>query len=80
MAHGKSIELRNIPRRTVGVLHEHPMHNTLRYKAFGSFANRATRRAWARGRGVPMPAATLEPFQPRRGAQPAWPTPIVEVF
>lgn len=63
MAHGKSIELATIPRRTVGVLHEHRPHNTHRYNALGGFANRATRRAWARGRGVRTPAATLEPYE-----------------
>lgn len=79
MAHGKSIELRKIPRRTVGVLHEHRPHNTQRYKALGSFANRATRRAWAHGRGVPMPAATLVPYEPRRSHEAAVQAHLAEI-
>ena len=60
--------MRKIPRRTVVVLHEHRPHTTKRYDLFGGVANRAARRAYARGRGVPMPAATLEPYvRPRVG-------------
>lgn len=63
-----SLDLRAIPRRTVGVVHEHTAHPTPRYKELGGVANRAARRAYARGRGVPMPAPTLEPYErPRIG-------------
>lgn len=65
MAHGKSLELRKIPRRTVVVLHEHRGHTTDRYKDFGGVANRAARRAYARGRGrgARMPAPTLLTYE-----------------
>lgn len=65
MAHGKSLELRKIPKRTVVVLHEHRTHTTDRYKHLGGVANRATRRAYARGRGrgAAMPAPTLLPYE-----------------
>lgn len=70
MAHGKSLELRKIPKRTVVVLHEQRTHTTDRYKSLGGVANRATRRAYARGRGrgAAMPAPTLLPYErPRFG-------------
>lgn len=65
MAHGKSITLNQIPRRTIVVLHEHTAHTTPRYKEFGGVANRAARRAYARGRGrlMGMPAPTLKPYE-----------------
>lgn len=79
MAHGKSLELRKIPKRTIVVLHEHRKHSTDRYKALGGVANRATRRAYARGRGrlLGMPAPTLLPYERTVGRPLADP---VEVF
>lgn len=70
MAHGKSITLNQIPRRTIVVLHEFSKHTTPRYKAFGDVPNRATRRAYARGRGrgAAVPAPTMFPYEsPRLG-------------
>lgn len=65
---GITLEMRKIPRRTVVVIHEHRPHTTERYKGLGGVANRATRRAYARGRGVALPGATLEPYRrPRVG-------------
>lgn len=63
--HGITLEMRKIPRRTVVVLHEHRPHTTGRYSDFGGVANRATRRAYARGRGrgATMPDATLVPYE-----------------
>lgn len=72
MAHGKSLELRKIPKRTIIVLHEQRTHTTDRYKEFGGVANRATRRAYARGRGrgAAMPAPTLLSYErPRVGTK-----------
>lgn len=60
---GVTLEMRKIPRRTVIVLHEHTEHTTPRYKELGNVANRATRRAYARARGVAMPAPTLFPYE-----------------
>lgn len=68
--HGKSLELRAIPRRTIVVLHEFHTHTTPRYKELGNVPNRATRRAYARGRGrgFPVPAPTMTPYEtPRLG-------------
>lgn len=63
--HGLSLELRKIPRRTVVVIHELQKHNTPRYDKLGGVANRATRRAYAkgRGRGKKMPAAVYESYE-----------------
>lgn len=74
MAHGKSVTLRQIPRRTIVVLHEHTAHTTPRYKAFGNVPNRATRRAFARGRGrgFPVPAPTMESYESPRLGTPAF--------
>lgn len=66
--HGVTLEMRKIPRRTVVVVHEHRTHTTDRYKDFGGVANRATRRAYARGRGVALPGATLLPYERPRMA------------
>lgn len=68
--YGITREMRKIPRRTVIVIHEHTAHTTPRYNELGGVANRATRRAYARGRGrlVGMPAPTLLPYErPRVG-------------
>ncbi|HLS46106.1 MAG TPA: hypothetical protein VK045_11785 [Ornithinicoccus sp.] len=60
---GKTLELREIPRRTVGVVHEHRAHATPRYEKLGGVANRRARRAYARARRTTMPAPTLEPYE-----------------
>lgn len=60
---GKTLELREIPRRTVGVVHEHRAHTTPRYEKLGGVANRRARRAYARARRTTMPAPTLEPYE-----------------
>lgn len=63
--HGITLEMRAIPRRTFEVVHEHTVgQNTLsRFKKFGSVPNRATRRAYARGRGVAVPRPTMLPYE-----------------
>ena len=63
--HGITLEMRAIPRRTVVVVHEFTMHTTPRYKELGGVPNRATRRAYARGRGrgAKMPAAVMVPYE-----------------
>jgi len=66
--HGVTREMKKIPRRTVVVIHEHRPHTTERYKDFGGVANRAARRAYARGRGVALPAPTLLPYERPRMA------------
>lgn len=62
---GVTLEMREIPRRTYGVVHEHKVgENTLsRFKKYGSVPNRAARRAYARGRGVAVPRPTLLPYE-----------------
>jgi hypothetical protein len=61
--HGITLEMRKIPKRTIVVLHEQRKHTTPRYKALGGVPNRATRRAFARGRGIAVPAPTMLPYE-----------------
>lgn len=60
--HGKSLELREIPRRTVIILHEN--RRSERYaKISGGAANRAARRAMGRARRTITPRPIYTPYE-----------------
>ncbi len=68
--HGKSVELSSIPRRTVVVLHENRFSQ--RFAKVGGSANRATRRAYARARGVIVPRPIYTPYEKPLAGTPAF--------
>jgi hypothetical protein len=61
---GVTLEMRKIKRAVPVPVHEHTVSETTlgRFKKYGSVPNRATRRAYARGRRVAVPRPSLVPY------------------